>query len=98
MVRSLALVRLIFVAIYHASGEEAVRLSCEMRDDKQIVIKADDVEIASYIYADEKIPRPYFAHLKSLGGSAAFPTNVIGTSTTWPMGSKSSSGLKGSVR
>ena len=37
-------------------------------DSGKLVISAGDQEIATYVYQDEKIPRPYFAHVKALDG------------------------------
>jgi hypothetical protein len=36
--------------------------------DGEVVIKIDDKPIATYVYEDSEIPRPYFAHVKTLEG------------------------------
>lgn len=36
--------------------------------DGEVLVKIDDEPIATYIYKDSEIPRPYFAHVRSLDG------------------------------
>jgi hypothetical protein len=36
--------------------------------DHQIVITVDAAPVATYVFADEKIPRPYFAHVRAPSG------------------------------
>ena len=38
------------------------------QSESAITIKVDDQSIAAYIYQDDSIPRPYFAHVKAPGG------------------------------
>jgi hypothetical protein len=37
-------------------------------NDGNLVIAADDQPVATYVFEDSKIPRPYFAHVKAPGG------------------------------
>jgi hypothetical protein len=50
-----------------AAGEE-VRWRCDLKDDRVVVV-AGDIAVATYVFRDEKISRPYFAHLRSLRGA-----------------------------
>ena len=34
-----------------------------------LTIRLDDVDVANYVYADEKVPRPYFVHVKTKSGN-----------------------------
>jgi hypothetical protein len=37
-------------------------------EDTKLIITVNDKPIATYVYSDSKIPRPYFAHVKTLDG------------------------------
>ena len=34
-----------------------------------LTIRLDDVDVANYVYVDEKVPRPYFVHVKTTSGN-----------------------------
>ena len=36
--------------------------------DGSVTIRIGDVDVADYVYADEKVPRPYFVHVKTQSG------------------------------
>jgi hypothetical protein len=55
------------VLIVSPAGAEEPRLSFT-ETDGQFAIKVDDHSIASYVYTDKEILRPYFAHVKTLAG------------------------------
>ncbi len=37
-------------------------------DDHQVQVLVDGERVASYVFADDRIPRPYFAHVRGRGG------------------------------
>ena len=49
-------------------------LTIERQDDR-LVIRAGDNSIAHYVFRDPKIPRPYFAHVKTPRGTQATRTH-----------------------
>lgn len=42
-------------------------VSFEQRDGS-LAIRVGDAEVASYVFRDERVPHPYFSHVKTLGG------------------------------
>lgn len=64
--RSLCVCFLVLFVAGTASAQRP-RLTFTPSDDR-VVIKVDDKPIASYVYHDKLIPRPYFAHIKSPDG------------------------------
>ncbi len=46
------------------------KLSIETREDR-LIIRFGEMEIAHYVFRDATIPRPYFAHVKTPGGTQA---------------------------
>lgn len=55
--------------VAHADSSRQ-KLSIETREDR-LIIRFGEMEIAQYVFRDATIPRPYFAHVKTPGGTQA---------------------------
>ena len=52
------------------ADNEKQKLSIETLDDR-LIVRFGESEIAHYVFQDPKTPRPYFAHVKTPGGTQA---------------------------